>query len=137
MAKSQEHVPTDETRLIVKLSSALGHNLKRVAERIGISNKTLHKYYQHEIDHGKEELEAELAQGLFQKALNGDNASVFFALKTKFRWRETHHIDNTSSDGTMSPHQGDTNINVGMLPDEVLDAIMGAMDEQEKTSKLN
>jgi hypothetical protein len=44
-----------------------------------------------------------VAQGLLQKARDGDTTSAIFYLKTQAGWRETTVVDNKSSDGTMTP----------------------------------
>jgi hypothetical protein len=35
--------------------------------------------------------------------MEGNTSAAMFYLKTQAGWRETQHIDHTSSDGTMSP----------------------------------
>jgi len=46
---------------------------------------------------------AHVAQGVVQRARGGDNLCSLFYLKTKGGWSETVRVDNTSSDGSMSP----------------------------------
>jgi len=44
-----------------------------------------------------------VAQNLIQKAQGGDLGAQIFYLKTQAGWKETTHIDHSSSDGTMTP----------------------------------
>lgn len=52
---------------------------------------------------GKARAIGAVAQGLIQQARNGDKVAAMFYLKTQAGWRETNHIDHTSSDGSMKP----------------------------------
>ncbi len=55
--------------------------------------ETFTKHFAKEIEEGHAILETSLQNTLYKKALKGDNASLFFALKTKFGWRETARFD--------------------------------------------
>lgn len=50
---------------------------------------TFAKHFKEEIIEGTAILESTLQNTLYKKAIEGDNASLFFALKTRFGWRET------------------------------------------------
>jgi len=52
---------------------------------------------------GKAKAIDEVAKGLILQAKEGNTSAAMFYLKTQAGWRETQHIDHTSSDGTMSP----------------------------------
>jgi len=52
---------------------------------------------------GKAKAIDEVAKGLIRQAKEGNTSAAMFYLKTQAGWRETQHIDHTSSDGTMSP----------------------------------
>lgn len=52
---------------------------------------------------GKAKAIGTVAQGLLQKARSGDTSCMTFYLKTQAGWRETNHVDHTSSDGSMTP----------------------------------
>lgn len=77
---------------------------------------------------GKAKAIGSVAQGLLQKARNGDTASAIFYLKTQAGWRETNHIDHTSSDGTMTPKAA---LDVSKLSKEAMAEILAAADASD------
>jgi hypothetical protein len=81
-----EHVPTDESRLIVKELYAAGIQKLRIAERLGIAEKTLIKHYVLELEDNKENMIAALSKNLYQDALNGSQQAREFWLKCQARW---------------------------------------------------
>ena len=97
------HEPTKATREIVSLHATMGTDQDIIADLIGIDAKTLRKYYRVELSHSTAKANAAIGGALYNKAKNGDTAAMIFWMKTRARWRETVHVDNTSSDGTMSP----------------------------------
>lgn len=44
----------------------------------------------------------DVATGLLAKARGGDTGSICFFLKTQAGWRETQHVDHSSTDGSMA-----------------------------------
>lgn len=107
------HQPTEKTRAEIIALRSYGVPIKEVAAYIGIDDKTLYKYYRDELDNsaikananvGKFLYQAASGQALATGATHSDcvRAAMFWA-KTRMGWRETQHIDHTSSDGTMSP----------------------------------
>jgi hypothetical protein len=97
------HQPSKATRELVSLHATMGTEQKVIADLLGIDDKTLRKYYRAELDHSTAKANAAIGGALYNKAKNGDTAAMIFWMKTRARWRETVHVDNTSSDGTMSP----------------------------------
>ena len=107
------HQPTEKTRAEIIALRSYGVPIKEVAAYIGIDDKTLYKYYRDELENsaikananvGKFLYQAASGQALATGATHSDcvRAAMFWA-KTRMGWRETQHIDHTSSDGTMSP----------------------------------
>lgn len=85
-------VPTDEQRRQVKSFSAIGTKQSDTAQRLGITEKTLRKYFREELDSGELEANAKVAQTLFKMACSGENtAATIFWLKTRASWRERPH----------------------------------------------
>jgi transposase len=85
-------LPTDEQRRLVKSLSAIGTKQNDVAQRLGITEKTLRKYFRQELDSGELEANSKVAQTLFKMATSGENtAATIFWLKTRAGWREGHH----------------------------------------------
>jgi len=60
---------------------------------------------------GKAKAIDEVAKGLILQAKQGNTSAAMFYLKTQAGWRETQHIDHSSSDGTMSPKSAKTMTN--------------------------
>ena len=83
--------------------AALGMTQEDVGHILGVSSDTLQRHYSEAWGKGKAVAKAKIANKLFEKAMSGDSASIFFYLKTQAGWRETQHVDNTSSDGSMTP----------------------------------
>ena len=52
---------------------------------------------------GKAKAIGAVAQGLLQKAREGDKIAAMFYLKTQAGWKEKQEIDHTSSDGSLHP----------------------------------
>ena len=81
-----DHVPTDETRLLVRELYACGVKRQRIAERFDIDEDTLNKHYKEELDNHKEHLISRLGMGLINDALEGDQKAREFYLKCQGRW---------------------------------------------------
>lgn len=82
---------------------------EQLADYLGIARRTFYDILERQPDvsahykRGKAKAVGNIAKNLVQKAQNGDTASMIFYLKTQAGWRETVQVDNTSSDGSMSP----------------------------------
>jgi len=101
---NHEHIPTDETKRLVESSSGLGLPHESIAVLVGIDDKTLRKYYRHELDMGKAKANGQIAKTLFQKATAGDTTSLIWWTKSQMRWSETVKAEVTGADG--EPLQG-------------------------------
>ena len=123
------HKPTDETRELVAHRAALGQPHDRIAHKLGITRPTLVKHYDEELKTSREDLIAEIAGIVVKKALGGCKASAFFYLKTQAGWRETQHVDHTSSDGTMSTKP----VDLTMISTDALEELMDAYGPEENT----
>ncbi len=88
----QPHVPTDSTRTIVKVLAGMGAMHERIAGAIGISDKTMRKYYRDELDHGKTQIDAEVFGALMRNIQKGNPASIIFYLKARCGWKDTPDI---------------------------------------------
>ena len=80
------HEPTDETRLLCKELYACGITRARIAQRFGIDQETLSKYYVAELENNKEVMIASLAKNLYRDALEGNESAREFWLKTQGRF---------------------------------------------------
>ena len=114
------HVPTKVTRKLVSELVGFGIEQPHIAERLGITDRTLRKYYKSELETGQSLLVSKVAASLFKKAMSpksgmpGVTAAIFI-LKTRGRWKEATVVEHTGSDG--APLQtGGANV-VLVLPD--------------------
>lgn len=93
------HKPDEETRKIVKMLSAVGTRHEDIAAKLEITDDTLRKHYRKELDEGRIEANASVAQTLFQQAKNGNTTAAIFWLKTRAQWRENDRLEVTGADG--------------------------------------
>ena len=98
------HEPTDEYRRLVESSSGLGLPHEQIGILVGIDDKTLRKYYRHELDMGKAKANGQIAKTLYSKAISGDTSSLIWWTKAQMRWSETVKNELTGADG--EPLQG-------------------------------
>ncbi|PHS13482.1 MAG: hypothetical protein COA78_07020 [Blastopirellula sp.] len=98
---NHRHEPTELHRSEVKLLSSFGMQEKRIADYIGIAEKTLRKYYREELDSGIATQIMTASKGLFQKVQSGNLTAIIFFLKTKGGFSEK--IDLSNEDGTLAP----------------------------------
>lgn len=102
--KGSKSVKYDEQKAnVVRALSQYGVPQEDIAAQIGCCVETLVKLYAREMAEGRAVANAKIGKRLFEKAMDGDTASLIFWAKTRMGWRETQKIDVTSSDGTMSP----------------------------------
>ena len=82
------HEPNDRLRAEVSALKSFGHTHDEIAVYFNIDEKTLVKHYKRELETAVVRANAQVANKLFNKAVNGDDLSAqIFWLKTKARWR--------------------------------------------------
>jgi len=107
MGRKPKELTDEQTVQVEALAAYLTQD--QIADYFGISDRTFREMMGRDpsissaYKRGKAKAIGTVAQGLLQKARSGDTTSAIFYLKTQAGWRETNHIDHTSSDGTMSP----------------------------------
>ena len=97
------HEPTDKDRKQVSLMAGIGLTHDQIAKIIGISDETLRKYYDKELEISAAMMNAQVAQNLFSIATSkgaGSVASAIFWMKTRGGWREVERKEITGADGT-------------------------------------
>lgn len=95
--------PTAEQRELVKELAGLGTRHEDIARIIKIAEDTLRKRFGDELEEGRVEANAKVANALFRSALSGVPSSMFFWMKTRARWREVHSVEHTGKDGEPLP----------------------------------
>ncbi len=100
----------EELAQVEALASVL--STEQIADYFGIARTTFYDIMNRQegvserYKRGRAKAIGSVSKGLLQKAQNGDNTAAIFYLKTQAGWKETVHLDNTSSDGSMSPSKG-------------------------------
>lgn len=95
------HLPTADTRNKVYTLSTVGTRHEDIASVLGISHDTLVKYYKEELDKGRIEANASVAETLFKQAKEGNTTAMIFWLKSRAKWKETsQHEISGNPDGT-------------------------------------
>jgi hypothetical protein len=95
--------PTEEQRRQVKALAAFGNKQEEIASLVGISMRTLRKYFRQELDRGAVEANTQVSQSLYKLALDGNVAAAIFWLKCRAKWRE--RSDFSSSPAVSSPFE--------------------------------
>ncbi len=70
------HLPTSDTRNKVFMLSSVGTRHEDIATVLNISADTLTKYYKEELDKGRIEANASVAETLFKQAKEGNKAKI-------------------------------------------------------------
>ena len=94
-----EHIPTEETRKLVRSLSAVGIKYVDISGKLDISDDTLVKHYKKDLADGRIDANASIGQTLFQQAKNGNTAAAIFWLKTRANWKETNAIEHSGEVG--------------------------------------
>lgn len=90
---NKSHKPDDRSRAEVEAYAAVGVPHHDLCKIIGISIKTLLKYYRSELDTGKAKANAQVAKSLFKQAMDGNTSAAIFWLKAQAGWTEKQVIE--------------------------------------------
>jgi len=93
------HLVTATTENQVYELSKVGTRYEDIAFMLGISADTLSKYYKPQLEKGRIEANAVIAGTLYEKARQGDTASMMFWLKTRAQWSEKNTTELTGEGG--------------------------------------
>jgi hypothetical protein len=98
---SRRFMPTDAERAQVRKMAGHGLTHAMIARLIrdGISVKTLLRCFPHELEWGRANATAKLAECLYERALAGCVVSTLFWLKCRANWREVNRTEFTGPDG--------------------------------------
>ena len=94
-----EHIPTEESKKLVRSLSAVGIKYVDIAGKLEISDDTLVKHYKKDLEDGRTDANASIGQTLFQQAKNGNTAAAIFWLKTRAGWKETNAVEHSGEVG--------------------------------------
>ena len=97
-------VLSDAQRAEVETLAAL-LSQEQIADYLGVARNTFRAICERDAEvaarykRGKAKAIAHVANGLLQKARNGDTTSMIFYLKTQAGWRETERLEHSGPDG--------------------------------------
>jgi len=95
------HLPNADTQIKVYTLSTVGTRHEDIASVLNISHDTLVKYYKEELDKGRIEANASVAETLFKQAKEGNTTAMIFWLKSRAKWKETsQHEISGNPDGS-------------------------------------
>ena len=103
MPRAPIELTGDQKREVETLAALL--NQDQIAVYFGIGRTTFHEIRRRDPEvaerykRGKAKAIAHVANGLLQKARNGDTTSAIFYLKTQAGWRETERIEHSGPNG--------------------------------------
>jgi len=100
MTQGIEHIPDDKSRSLVKTFAAVGTRYVDIAHKLGITDDTLRKHYKPELEDGRIDANAQIANTLFQQAKKGNMTAAIFWLKTRAGWKETNVTEFSGGEGT-------------------------------------
>jgi len=103
---------TEADRLFVERSVTAGSRINDIADCLKITDDTLRKHYRYEIMTARERLKGEAVRVLSDSLTDNSLDAAKFVLSRVAGWTEKTVVDNTSSDGTMTPP-----VTVYQLPD--------------------
>ena len=92
-------IPTKEQRNYTRAMVACGMSQAEMATVFHINGQTLRKAFKAELKDGETVVMSAVKGKLVQKAMNGNNACMFFLLKTRGGWRETNNHQLLGKDG--------------------------------------
>ena len=79
--------------------AAVGTRYVDIAHKLEITDDTLRKHYKAELEDGRIDANAQIANTLFQQAKKGNMTAAIFWLKTRAGWKETQVTELTGEDG--------------------------------------
>jgi hypothetical protein len=93
-----------------------------ISRIVDLDEKTIAKHYGPEVEDALSRAIANVSGKLYEKAMSGDNACMFFFLKTRAGWRETNRLEHTGANG--APIQM---VDLSKLTDEHITALEAAI----------
>jgi HEAT repeat protein len=96
----EPHVPTDKTKAQAQQAAGLGLPHEQIGALLGISDKTLRKYYEMELALGRATASAQVAKTLFNKAIGGDTTAAIWWTKAQMNWSEKNTTMLANPDGS-------------------------------------
>jgi len=99
MTQGVEHIPDEKSKAFVKSLAAVGTRYVDIAHKLEITDDTLRKHYKAELEDGRIDANAQIANTLFQQAKKGNMTAAIFWLKTRAGWKETNVTELSGGEG--------------------------------------
>ena len=99
MSQGKEHIPSEDSRKLVKNLAAMGVRYVDIAHKLTINDETLRKHYREDLESGRIDANAQIANTLFQQAKKGNMTAAIFWLKTRAGWKETNVTELSGGEG--------------------------------------
>jgi uncharacterized protein YjcR len=100
MSQGKEHIPSEDSRKLVKNLAAMGVRYVDIAHKLDINDETLRKHYREDLESGRIDANAQIANTLFQQAKKGNMTAAIFWLKTRAGWKETNITELSGGEGS-------------------------------------
>ena len=122
---------TEADRAFVERAVMAGTRINDIADCLQITDDTLRKHYRYEIMTARERLKGEAVRVLSDSLTDNSLDAAKFVLSRVAGWTEKTVVDNTSSDGTMTPKSP---VNLANLTEADLDQLERLTDKARDTS---
>ena len=103
MAQGRAYVPSDTDRAFVERAVMAGTPIENIAGCLNLHDDTLRKHFRYEIMTGRERLKGDAIRVLTDSLTDNSLDAAKFVLGRVAGWTEKSVVDNTSSDGSMTP----------------------------------
>ena len=127
MARPQKKLDEKQIAQVEALAAFL--TLEQIADYFGVTRPTFDAIGQRQPEvflqykKGKSKAIANISQNLIKQAQDGNTTAAIFYLKTQAGWKETQVVDNTSSDGSMTPKKPMTASEFTQIAKDLLDKV--------------
>ena len=105
MARGKLYMPSDTDRIFVERAVMAGTPIEKIAGCLNLHDDTLRKHFRYEIMTGRERLKGDAIRVLVDSLTDNSLDAAKFVLGRVAGWTEKSVVDNTSSDGSMSPNR--------------------------------
>lgn len=128
-SRGKLYIPTDADRIFVERAVMAGTVINNIADCLNITDDTLRKHFRYEIMTARERMKGDAIRVLMDSLTDGSLDAAKYVLSRVAGWTERNVVDNTSSDGTMTPKPG---IDLSKAPIELLEWIVAKNDAAEQ-----
>ena len=125
MAQGRAYIPSDTDRTFVERAVMAGTPIEKIAGCLNLHDDTLRKHFRYEIMTGRERLKGDAVRVVVDSLTDNSLDAAKFVLGRVAGWTEKSLVDNTSSDGSMSPKPA---LDVSRLSPEALAEIVALGD---------